>query len=640
MAERVNEKDESELLALLEDHFNSAEEATQEAREQSERARDYYDGKQWTEEELEALKRRNQPAIVDNMIKDKVDWLLGMERRARTDPKAYPRNPQDEESAEAATDCLRYIADDCDFDQVKSSVAEDFFIEGSGFCEVVVKEANGQGRPPRVLIRHIRWDRMFYDPHSLRHDFTDAQYMGQAIWMDTKKAQQKWPDYAEAIDINMRQGESEMSETYSDKPTKRWVDPERKRIRIIEEYYKRDGTIYRCVYTKGVLLEGPTETVYRDDEGEPVWPYEGISAYVDRDGNRYGVVKRYLDPQDEVNHRRSKALHILSVRQVKGEKGAVDDVEVARSELSRADGYIETNPGLEFEVLENTDLASGQFQLLQDAKQTLAMQGPNESLVQGGGSSESGRSRQIRQESSSIQLGPIFDRLRLFQRRTFRKAWGCVREFWKEEAWIRVTDDERKLRFVPLNKPVTRFEAEMEQLQSVEPQSEEEAAQVQAYAERLQQMQTAPEMQQVVGTRNNVAELDMDIILDEQADTVTLQSEQFEELVGLAQSGIPIPPDLIIEASSLRNKDRLLEMLKASQEGNAQMQQMAQQLEMQTQEVENLKTQSEAMLNEARSMKEQADAAKAQAEAMFKQIEAALATGQIAPPQLPTEHTI
>src|SRR5690606_18863266 len=112
--------------------FQAAEDATVDARREAERCRDYYDNKQWTAEEIAKLEERNQPVITDNMIKDKVDWLLGMERRARTDPKAYPRNPDDEESAEAATDALRYIADDCDFDQTKSSAAEDFFIEGSG----------------------------------------------------------------------------------------------------------------------------------------------------------------------------------------------------------------------------------------------------------------------------------------------------------------------------------------------------------------------------------------------------------------------------------------------------------------------------------------------------------------------------
>ena len=35
-----------------------------------------------------------------------------MERKARTDPKAFARTPAEEDRADAATQCLRYIADD------------------------------------------------------------------------------------------------------------------------------------------------------------------------------------------------------------------------------------------------------------------------------------------------------------------------------------------------------------------------------------------------------------------------------------------------------------------------------------------------------------------------------------------------
>lgn len=642
--EAKQQESEEETLSLLERHFNAAEESTTSARASSEKCRDYYDNKQWTKQEEAKLKQRRQPVITNNMVKDKVEWLLGMERKARTDPKAFPRNPQDEDSAEAATDALRYIADDNDFDQVKSLVAEDFFIEGSGFSEVIVKKnvenavKEAIGRPTKVLIRHIRWDRMYYDPHSLRHDFSDAEYMGQAVWMDAKKAKIKWPKHEDVFDGNMREAGTAMSETYADKPISRWVDPQRQRVRILEEYYKRDGKVFRCVFTKGVLLEGPKETVYRDDEGEQCWPYEGISAYVDREGNRYGVVKRYLDQQDEVNHRRSKSLHLLSVRQVIAEKGAVDDVEDARSQVAKADGYIEVNPDKRFEISHTRDLAQGQLELLNDAMRTLSTQGPNDALVQGGVPSESGRSRMIRQESSTIQLGPLFDRLRGYQRRVFRKAWGCVRLFWQEEAWIRVTDDERKLRFVPLNQPITEASQAAEQLaelQEYQPQNEKEAAELQAAIQQLQLIAQDPRAQQnVVGTRNNVAELDMDIVLDESADIINLQGEQYAELVGLAQSGmVQIAPEVILEASSLRNKDRLIEMQRSSSQSQGKIQEAFQQLELQKKEFENLKTQAQADREAARADRDRAEAA-------LRRVEAALATGQLGQPTLKTEHVV
>jgi hypothetical protein len=71
-----------------------------------------------------------------------------------------------------------------------------------------------------------------------------------------------------------------------------------------------------------------------------------------------------------------------------------------------------------------------------------------------------------------------------------------------------------------------------------------------------------PRLMEVVGLKNDVSKLDVDIVLEEGPDIATLQIEQFETLAGLAKAGLPIPADAIIQASSLRNKDQILERMK------------------------------------------------------------------------------
>ena len=64
--------------------------------------------------------------------------------------------------------------------------------------------------------------------------------------------------------------------------------------------------------------------------------------------------------------------------------------------------------------------------------------------------------------------------------------------------------------------------------------------------------------------KNNVATLDVDIVIDESPDTVTLQAEQFEQIVSIAQAGIPFPPEVLLEESALRNKRQLIDKLKGA----------------------------------------------------------------------------
>src|SRR5699024_4108749 len=81
--------------------------------------------------------------------------------------------------------------------------------------------------------------------------------------------------------------------------------------------------------------------------------------------------------------------------------------------------------------------------------------------------------------------------------------------------------------------------------------------------------------QEVVGVRNKLTELDVDIILEDGPDTVTVQAEQFKALVDLKRADpSAIPTEAIIKASDLRNKDEIMKLLEqqAPPQAQAEMQ--------------------------------------------------------------------
>ena len=80
-------------LSLAQQQFLESYDASIDMRAEGEQARDYYDGKQWTAAEIDTLRKRKQPVITDNRIKDKVEYLLGLERRTRTDPRRIRVTP-------------------------------------------------------------------------------------------------------------------------------------------------------------------------------------------------------------------------------------------------------------------------------------------------------------------------------------------------------------------------------------------------------------------------------------------------------------------------------------------------------------------------------------------------------------------
>lgn len=561
------------------------------ARELAERDRDYYDDHQWTEDEKLALQQKNQPVITMNRIKRKVDAMVGIEQQSRVDPRAYPRNPQDEESADAATKALVFVDDNTRFDSKKSAAFENMIVEGYGGVEVGVEEKRGKYE---ITITRLRWEEIFFDPHSREKDFSDAQYIGVMKWMSMDAALSMYSGIYDGEEEALEEllsatGQSEQDgETFEDRPFQgnsfRWTDKRMKRVRVAQMYYKRGGKWYLSIFTGGGEIYSDVSS-FEDEDGQPTCPIILMTAYIDRENRRYGVVRSMISAQDEINKRRSKALHFFSARQTMGVKGSVDSIGRLKAELADPNGHVEINieqfedaarAGIRpFELMPTNDLGASQFSMLNEAKQEIDMIGPNASLLGQLTGDQSGRAIMAQQQAGFAELAPIYDSLRDWNLRVYRAVWERIKQFWTEERWVRVTDARGATEFVGLNAPTGQMQ--------------------------VVQTQEGPALTPML--QNAVAEMDLDIIIDDAPDHVTLQHEAFEQLTQLAQAGIPIPPEMLVENSSVRNKAELLEKMEEQQQAAMQQQmQMAQLGQAQTQ-AEIQKTQSESRENEADAFK-------------------------------------
>jgi len=578
---------EKTSVERLQGWFSASEDATIDARTEAERARDYINGKQLTKDEVSALKKRGQPPVVINRVRRKVEWLVGLEIKQRTDPKAFPRTPQHQAGAESITDAIRYVCDDQDWDELRTLSYEDMLVSGYGACEVVHKQ-NKKGKV-EVVVNNYPWDRLFYDPHSRKLDFSDARYKGVVLWMDYADFIADYPKSKGHIDGLYSESDS-TSSTYDDRPADVWLDTKRWRVRVILMWYREESEWRWCKFVKGMKLEdGPSP--YVDEDGESVCPLIMQAAYVDRDNSRYGIVRDMFDPQDEINKRRSKALHQSVMRQVSMSKGVADTATVRR-ELARPDGIIELEMGPDdhFNILDNGSEISAQIGLLQEAKNEIDLMGANSALKGDTGESASGRAVQARQEGGMIEIGHMNDKLHRFTRTIYRHIWMRIRQYWTEERWVRVTDDDKNVRFVGLNTPITLADY-------LSGLAQGEAAAM------MQQMQIGPNdprLQEQVGVNNDVERMDVDIIIEEVPDQVSLQGEMFQALSNYAAAGT-IPPEVLIEADPVmptKQKEKLLKMLQE----RAQQPDPAAQAEQAITEADIEKTKSESQKLQAETM--------------------------------------
>ncbi len=393
--------------------------------------------------------------------------------------------------------------------------------------------------------------------HSCDFDFADAKFKGVVVWMDLDDALAQYPNAVEALEGTWKQARD--SETYDDRPKwNMWADYKRRRVRVCEHYFRTPQGWAYCVFTKGGFVVEPMPSPYMGEDDQPECPIKAVSLYVDRDNNRYGEVRTMIGPQDEINKRRSKALHLISQRQVRVSPAVSNDPREIRKELSRPDGVFIGESG-DVEILPTNDMAAANLQLLQEAKAEIDLLGPNAALAGKNEAQMSGRAILAQQQGGMVESATYLDRIRVLSMQVYRSVWCRIRQFWKEERWVRVTDNEMNVRFVGLNRPITMIQVAAQQMGVTKENLAEQPPEVQ---QQLQLLAMDPRAQQVMGYENNVTELDVDILIDEGMDPPTVAAEQFDQMLKMAGSGLPIPPDVLIEASSLRNKEKLLKMMR------------------------------------------------------------------------------
>jgi hypothetical protein len=569
-----------DLHARLVRWFEDGETTTADGRRLSQRDRDYVCHVQWTRAELDVLKARGQPEVTINKCADKVELLCGYERKSRTDPKAFARNPADQDKADAATDGLRYIADDNSFPIIRSDVYENLLVEGVGGAELGLED-DGKGGAD-ITITQVPFDRLFWDPHSRRLDFSDARYKGIVIWMDRDEAYEMWPDAEDLISDTFQT----QTGSYTDRPNEVvWCDSKRERVRIVQCHWQERNEWWVATYTRVGFLAEPTRSPFLGNKGKSTSGLIMASAHVDRENNRYGLVRGLISIQDEINKRRSKALHQLSVRQVIMEDGAVTDIDKARREVARPDGLVVINPGMKFEITDGVALADGQFKLLEHSTAEMQALGPNATMSGTDPRELSGRAILAQQAGGAAANEPIADTLRMWSRTVYQVAWMAARQYWTAGRWVHVTDDLGKTKYVGINQPVRL----MDELAAMPEQQRAQAMQA------MQIVPGDPRLQQVIRIDNDITDMDVDITIEEGIDVPSIQAEQFQVLIQLAgtQPGL-IPPEILIAASNLRNKDQILQQLKEHQQAQAQQQQTMQKMAQDKAEADTTATNAKA----------------------------------------------
>lgn len=538
----VGDEDKAEFLpvrTLRTQYIDYLTTKVDEIEEQKE-GRYYYHGAQWTPAQLRILRDRRQPPQTWNDTKRKINSIVGLIERMRSDPKAAPKRPDSEAGAQIATESIRTVLSENMFKDIEYLSLLQCGIEGRAGVQMVLQE--GDQGDPDVGLAWVIGDEYFYDPKSYRLDFTDNRYEGIAKWLEVDEAVDLFPDKEELL-RSLVEGDSDLT-TNADREFK-WVITASKRLRLIEHWYKHRGRWCWAFYVSTVLIDQGASPFF-DERGKSCSSFFMFGANVDHDGDRYGFVRDLKGPQDALNQGKSKTAHLANTRLLKGTKGAVDDVEVARREAARADGYLETNPGGTLEFIDTKPDLAAFNGFATDAKSWLdGYANTNLAAMTGvGGPSQlSGRAIELLRQPGMAELGPFILAQRGWKLRVYRGVWNAIQRHWTKERWLRVNKSDKLYQFIQLN-----------------------GVDLDQWGRPV-----------IV---NAVGQLDVDIELDEGRDIASSMQELYDDLRAYPPG--TFPPQVLIEMSPAprSEKDRILAMLAPKPPPPGSPQEMAQRLQL------------------------------------------------------------
>lgn len=552
-------KNELKILTILDNNFQSALDHptwTSFARN-AKKDFEYRENKQWTSDEIAEIEKRGQAPITENEISPILERIIGQYKRQKTRIIFRGRNlGSDEETNNIMSDLALHAQQQSDYEFEEGDMFDDSNVCGFGVIRVTIEFDDILD--PNIKIEHDDVLDMFPDPYSRRYDWNkDAEHVSRAKWVQLDEARKLYPEKKNELNsfINLDIVNTETANFKKDN----YFDDQTQRVRLVEQEYKtrvkkqivffgmgetKDVTDWTASKRKQFMRDNPSAKPFeRVDTEMKVGVFCGrvlldhkdspynhnlftwVPYFIKRkkDGEPYSMVRLLIDPQTEINKRRSKALHLLNTNQTFAEQGAVADKDEWNREMAKPDGFLEYKAGRKVEIQKNIEVAATQLQLLGESKQAIArISGISDESMARHSEIRSGVGLQRKQAMTDIIIMPIWDNLRRSRLMTGRLIFENIKQYYTQERIFQVTDDLGQSRDVELQ---------------------------QKHIDVLK-------------------EATYDTVIEEMPDTTTIQDEQFRGIHEMLRS-MNLPPNfamallpILIRLSQIRGKEEILEQIK------------------------------------------------------------------------------
>jgi hypothetical protein len=570
----IEKESDEEKVEKLKEMIKEAKEIDAKSIEDGETAERYYSGEQWDDADKQALENNSRPVITINEIAPKIDLLTGDFRQSKKDVTFYPVEGGDIEVARLSTELDKHVFTLNNIEIVDSEVYRDLLVAGRGIYFITVdfnKNMFGE-----ITLEKMRWTDCHFAPYC-KYDLSDCEYAVIKRHVPISKLQKLYPEHKDKLVADTKSESFRGNKTftraddYDVKPEsdykifKKLVEVDEVWERVYETVYsivdfnnefvttlnnisKSDikeledigFSVVRRVIKKmrvsliscGVLLEERIE----DQSWFPVLP---VIAKRDYDGNFYGKIKEVLDVQNLINKLTSQSVDILNRVAT---YGYYYDDQTFNSPKEEAQWKRDVSkPGFSSKVRDVQKIPI----------QTQGTKFPSElNAMQVEASNKMLTIMNIAPESMGFSEREVSSTAIVEKTRNSMKA---------QQYLIDAMENAKKFIAKIVIKTIQKtYSADrIFRLMATKPKSEEDMINLQKLQETIQTLLDDPEL------------TTLDVVASLSVNSATARSASFSTLMEMSRT-MPIPPEVIISASDMPEKEKILGIINAQQQAQAQ----------------------------------------------------------------------
>lgn len=584
---------------------------------------EYALGKQWNQEDVHTLYTRGVKALTINKIKPMIKLISGIERQSRSDFKAFPEGTEDELLSEISTRLLKNVAKQSRLKHKISDQFKDSSVGGVCYIEPYIDYTqdlvNGE-----MKFRKVEAKRVLFDPTAEEYDLSDGRFLIKlTLGLSKEDVLTLFPDKKKDVENlagnRILTGETDEILQLRDYPSVNRMDKDdigdkqEDCYDLIEYYYKCPYNVYYVISrSQGVLFDTDNEqealaflsaqqipdgsivkkrsneirlkqiiekTEMSDDRcwTFPNWKFYPIIPMfferqtgdgIDPELTIQGLVRGLRDLQEEYNKRRTQELHHLNSSVNSGmfiPKDALDSTNKKNlQEFGSTPGvrifYDPSKTGgasPDSWKVNPSPLSQGHAQLaVENAQDIKEASGVNPDLLANDSQSQSGRAILLKQRQGLVMVQEPLDNYQQTKEILGRFILSQLGEVYTIESAMQVLgdgfikDNFQKPVFTALGDPQLRPDG------SLETEPDIEMAQL---------------VINKVLTDSSVGKYD--VTIGEGAFNETIMLANHMMLMEMAEKGIPIPPDVLVEESLLSSsqKEKIVESIQKKQAAQAQM---------------------------------------------------------------------